>query len=69
MARAWRRLVPLSLLCLLLLFVWVTWGPRPAAEAALGSLLFALVTGALLYVAVRVRRYVVSPPMELDPFV
>jgi NADH-quinone oxidoreductase subunit H len=71
MRRAWRCLVPLSLMALLLLFVWsaCAWGPRPAAEAAFGSLLFGIVTGTLFYVAVRVRRSVVSPPMELDPFV
>ena len=75
MSLAWRWLVPLSSLFLLLLVLlaplteaWASWRAGPSAETLVGAVMLVLTCAGALHVFARVRYFLGSPPPELDPF-
>jgi NADH-quinone oxidoreductase subunit H len=67
---ALRWLFPVSLLLLLMTFVWVAWGPGPSSRALIGAVMLALTCATVLHIATRVRQLLgdASADPTLDPF-
>jgi NADH-quinone oxidoreductase subunit H len=67
-ALAWRALVPLAVLALLLTLAWEAARPDRLVQVLVSTVLSALVAVAVTYVIDRVRRRSTATPAQLDPF-
>ena len=70
-ALAWRALIPLSVVLLLLTALWRAWGPGPGVETVMASVTLVVVAAAAVHVSMRIRHLFsdARPEPHLDPFV